>query len=398
MVYEVPAQGGEVVVERFEDAVDLCLAVVTLRLEPLGKPREQLCTVRAPAGHRGESAVGPDVSPEHRIVDRGALPVVASLHAMTIGAMERPEVPLRERLPDRVTIVEVGPRDGLQAEKVTVPTGEKVEFIARLVAAGHTVIEATSFVSPDAVPQLADAEELLRLLPPGESVRYPVLVPNERGLERALAAGVREIAVFVSVSESYSRKNLRRSRAEALAMAAPVVRRAKDTGLRVRGYLSMVVADPWDGPTPVGTAVSAGRALLDHGCDELSLGDTIGIGTPADVQRLIGAYLAAGVPADALAVHFHDTYGQGLANVLAALELGITTVDASAAGIGGSAFAKGAAGNLATEDLVWMLDGLGIETGVDVRKVAAAGTWMCERLGREPAGRVTRALSAVLET
>ncbi len=302
---------------------------------------------------------------------------------------------MRQRLPDRVLIVEVGPRDGLQAERVTVPTDIKVAFIERLIAAGHTIVEATSFVSPDAVPQLADASDLFARIPHRADVRYPVLVPNERGLDRALAAGVREIAVFVSASESYSQKNLRRSRAEALEMSAPVVRRAKDAGLRVRGYLSMVFADPWDGPTPVTTVVDTGRALLDLGCDELSLGDTIGIGTAAHVQRLITAYVAAGVPASALAVHFHDTYGQALPNVLAALELGVTTVDASAGGIGGSAFAKGAAGNLATEDLVWMLDGLGIETGVDVRAIAAAGAWVCEQLGREPSGRVTRALSAV---
>ncbi|MGI8877051.1 MAG: hydroxymethylglutaryl-CoA lyase [Candidatus Limnocylindria bacterium] len=310
--------------------------------------------------------------------------------------MSRGDLPMRERLPDRVSIVEVGPRDGLQAERVTVPTGAKVDFIERLLAAGHTVIEATSFVSAAAVPQLADAAELLARIPWKPEVRYPVLVPNERGLERALAAGVREIAVFVSASESYSRRNLQRSRADALVMCTPVVSRAKAAGLRVRGYLSMVFADPWDGPTPVGTVVATGRSLLELGCDELSLGDTIGIGTAAHVQRLITAYAAAGVPPSALAVHFHDTYGQGLANVLAALELGVTTIDASAGGLGGSAFAPGAAGNLATEDLVWMLDGLGIETGVNVRKAAAAGAWMCQQLGREPAGRVTRALSRVL--
>ena len=307
--------------------------------------------------------------------------------------MSRPEVPLRSRLPDRVTIVEVAPRDGLQAERTTVPTEAKLEFIERLVAAGHTVVEATSFVSPEAVPQLADAGALLSRLRKTPGVRYPVLVPNARGLERALEAGVSEVAVFLSASESYSQKNLRRSRAEALEMVTPVIARAKDAGLRVRGYLSMVIADPWDGPTSPQVVVDAGRALLGLGCDELSLGDTIGIGTAADVQRLVAAFVAAGVPASALAVHFHDTYGQGLANVLAALELGVTTIDASAAGIGGSAFAKGAAGNLATEDLLWMLDGLGIETGVRVREVAAAGAWMCERLGREPAGRVARALA-----
>lgn len=291
-----------------------------------------------------------------------------------------------------MTIVEVAPRDGLQAERVTVSTEVKLELIERLAAAGHAVIEATSFVDTAAVPQLADAAELLARLPRRANVRYPVLVPNERGLDRALAAGAREIAVVVSVSESYSQKNLRRSRAQALEMCAPVVRRAKDAGLRVRGYLSMVFADPWDGPTPITTAVDTGRALREMGCDELSLGDTIGIGTATDVQRLITAYAAAGVPASGLAVHFHDTYGQALPNVLAALELGVTTIDGSAGGLGGSPFARSAAGNLATEDLLWMLDGLGVETGVDVRHIAATGAWICGELGREPAGRVTRAL------
>ena len=300
---------------------------------------------------------------------------------------------MRARLPDRVRIVEVGPRDGLQAEATTVPTAGKLEFIERLRAAGHSVIEATSLVSPVAVPQLADAEDVLRGLVRAPGVRYPVLVPNERGLERALAAGADEIAVFVSASESYSRKNLNRSRDEALRMVQPVVRRAKDEGLRVRGYLSMVVADPWDGPTPVAVAVAAGRALLDAGCDELSLGDTIGAGTAGEIEALLLGYLDAAVPASALGVHFHDTYGQALANVLVAMELGVTTIDASAGGIGGSPFARAAAGNLATEDLVWMLDGLGIHTGVRVRDVAATGAWMCALLGREPAGRVTRALS-----
>ncbi len=303
--------------------------------------------------------------------------------------------PLRSRLPDRVRIVEVAARDGLQAEARTLPTEIKLELIDRLADAGHSAIEATSFVSPRAVPQLADAEMVLSGLRRRPGVRYPVLVPNGRGLERALAADADEIAVFASASDNYSRKNLGRTRAEVLDGYQPVVRRAKEAGLRVRAYLSMVIADPVDGPTPTETAVAQGQLLLELGADELSLGDTLGSGTPARVQELLGAFLAAGVAVDALAVHFHDTYGQALANVLAALELGVTTVDASAGGIGGSPFAKEAAGNLATEDLVWMLDGLGIATGVDVRALAATSAWLAGQLGRDLPGRAARALRGV---
>ncbi len=301
-------------------------------------------------------------------------------------------VPLRARLPHRVSIVEVAPRDGLQAEDRTLSTETKLELIDRLAAAGHSAIEATSFVSPGAVPQLADAEMVLRGLRRRPGVRYPVLVPNERGLERALAAGADEIAVFASATESYSLKNLNRSRDEAIEAYRPVVKRAKSEGKRVRAYLSMVIADPIEGPTPARVAVEQGRRLLELGADELSLGDTLGSGTPARVQELITGFLAAGAPVAALAVHFHDTYGQALANVLAALELGVTTVDASAGGIGGSPFAREAAGNLATEDLVWMLDGLGITSGVDVRALAATSAWLAEQLGRDLPGRAARAL------
>lgn len=300
---------------------------------------------------------------------------------------------LRERLPRRVTVVEVSPRDGLQNEARPVSTETKVALIERLADAGLRVIEATSFVSPQAVPQLADAEAVLARLKRRPAVRYPVLVPNEKGFERALAAGVDEIAIFGSASEAYSRRNLSRSRAEAIEMFRPVVTRAKAEGLRVRAYLSMVFADPWEGPVPREQAVAAGLRLLELGCDELSLGDTIGVGTPGQVQDLIGGYLEAGVDAARLAVHCHDTYGQALANVLAALEVGVSVVDASAGGTGGSTVAPGASGNLATEDLVWMLDGLGIETGVDVRAVARVSAWMAKELGRELPGRAARALA-----
>ncbi|MEU9296206.1 hydroxymethylglutaryl-CoA lyase [Streptomyces sp. NPDC048266] len=295
-------------------------------------------------------------------------------------------------LPARVRIHEVGARDGLQNEKVAVPTVVKAEFIRRLAAAGLSTVEATSFVHPKWVPQLADAEELFPLvrdLP----VRLPALVPNDRGLDRALALGVREVAVFASATESFAKANLNRTVDEALALFAPTVTRAIEAGLRVRGYLSMCFGDPWEGPVPVEQVVRVTRALADMGCDELSLGDTIGVATPGHVTRLLTALDEAGVPTSRIAVHFHDTYGQALSNTLAALRHGVTTVDASAGGLGGCPYAKSATGNLATEDLVWMLDGLGIETGVDLAALTATSVWMAEQLGRPSPSRTVRALS-----
>jgi hydroxymethylglutaryl-CoA lyase len=303
-------------------------------------------------------------------------------------------MPPSPELPRRITVVEVSPRDGLQAESRTLPTETKLELITRLAEAGHTVIEATSFVNPKAVPQLADAEQLLRSLRRRPGVRYPVLVPNEKGLDRALAAGADEIAVFASASESYSRKNLNRSREDALDGYRDVVRRAKDARAHVRGYLSMVIADPWDGPTKSEVVVDCAKRLIAMGCDELSLGDTSGVGTPGEVRTLIRAITDAAISLDIVALHLHDTYGQALANALTAMELGITTFDASVGGIGGSPFAKMAAGNLATEDLVWMCNGLGIETGLHVERLAATSAWMSQQLGRELPGRVARALGA----
>jgi len=295
-------------------------------------------------------------------------------------------------MPKRITIVEVAPRDGLQAEDRTLSTDTKLELLERLVDAGHTAIEATSFVSAKAVPQLADAEELMKRLRPHAGVRYAALVPNDVGLERALACGVREVAVFASASESYSRKNLNRSRDEALAGYRPVIKRAKEVGLRVRGYLSMVVADPWDGPTEPTVVSAAARQLLDFGCDELSLGDTLGVGTPGDITRLLDSLRVAEIPVSRLAFHFHDTYGQALANVLAAMGEGITIFDASLGGIGGSPFAKMAGGNLATEDLVWMCRGMDIATGLALDKLVAASHWLGEQLGRELPAHVSRAI------
>ena len=296
--------------------------------------------------------------------------------------------------PTRIQLVEVAPRDGLQAEPRTLPTETKLAFLERLADAGHTVIETTSFVSPKAVPQLADAEDLLRRLQRRPNVRYPVLVPNERGLERAMSAGARDVAVFASASESYSRKNLNRARDEAIAAYAGVVRTAKDAGLGVRGYLSMVIADPWDGPTKPAVVVDCCRQLLDMGCDDLSLGDTSGVGAPGEVNTLLAAVAASGIALSRVAMHFHDTYGQALANVLVAMRRGVTTFDTSTGGIGGSPFAKMAGGNLATEDLLWLCRGTGIATGVSLDATVATARWLAAQLGRELPAHVSRALAS----
>jgi hydroxymethylglutaryl-CoA lyase len=251
------------------------------------------------------------------------------------------------------------------------------------------VLEATSFVHPKWVPQLADAEQLLAGLTQRDGVSYPVLVPNERGLDRALAAGVRHIAIFGSATETFANKNLNRTLDEQFAMFEPVVTRARKEGLDVRAYVSMCFGDPWEGHVEPVQVVAVGRRLLDMGCSQLSLGDTIGVATPGQVEAVV-----AGFPTvDNLAVHFHDTYGQALANTLAALRLGVTTVDSSAGGLGGCPYAESATGNLATEDLVWMLDGLGIEHGVDLDRLVATSVWMAERLGRPSPSRVVRALA-----
>ncbi|WP_328910275.1 hydroxymethylglutaryl-CoA lyase [Streptomyces sp. NBC_00234] len=299
-------------------------------------------------------------------------------------------------LPARVRIHEVGARDGLQNEKAVVPTEVKAEFIRRLAVAGLTTIEATSFVHPKWVPQLADAEQLFPML--GDiadvgDVALPVLVPNERGLDRALALGARRIAVFGSATETFAARNLNRTVDESLAMFEPVVARAKADRVHVRGYLSMCFGDPWEGPVPVHQVVRVARALMDLGCDELSLGDTIGVATPGHVRALLSALNEQRVTTDTIGVHFHDTYGQALSNTLAALQHGVTTVDASAGGLGGCPYAKSATGNLATEDLVWMLEGLGIHTGVDLAELTATSVWLAEQLGRPSPSRTVRALS-----
>jgi len=299
-------------------------------------------------------------------------------------------------LPARVTIWEVGPRDGLQNESTLVPVEVKAEFVRRLLDAGLPVVEATSFVHPKWVPQLADAGELMTLLVDrlGERGRdLPVLVPNERGLDRALELGLRHVAIFGSATESFARRNLNRGLDEQFAMFEPTVRRARDAGLAVRAYVSMCFGDPWEGPVPVEQVVEVGRRLFDLGASQLSLGDTIGVGTAGQVRALVDAFTAAGLATEQLAMHFHDTYGQALANAYAALESGITTFDASAGGLGGCPYARSATGNLATEDLVWMLDGLGIQHGVDLDAVVATSAWMARELGRPSPSAVVRALA-----
>jgi hydroxymethylglutaryl-CoA lyase len=291
-----------------------------------------------------------------------------------------------------VTIYEVGPRDGLQNESALIPVEIKEELIRRLLAAGLPIVEATSFVHPRWVPQLADAEELMSRL--GELGRdLPVLVPNERGLDRALELGCRHVAIFGSATETFAQKNLNRSLDEQFAMFEPVVRRARDAGLDVRAYVSMCFGDPWEGAVPVEQVVSVGRRLFDLGASQLSLGDTIGVGTAGHVTALVGAFAAAGMRVDDLALHFHDTYGQALSNVQAGLRAGVTTYDASAGGLGGCPYAKSATGNLATEDLVWLLTGLGIEHGVDLTALVETSTWLAGHLGRASPSAVVRALS-----
>ena len=288
-----------------------------------------------------------------------------------------------------VTIYEVGPRDGLQNEKGVIAVEDKAEFIRRLLAAGMPIVEATSFVHPKWVPQLADAAELMTLL---DDPTLPVLVPNERGHDRALELGLQHIAIFGSATETFAQKNLNRSYDEQFAMFEPTVARARAAGMDVRAYVSMCFGDPWEGEVAIDRVVTAGKRLLDLGASELSLGDTIGVGTADHVTRLLTAFNDAGVDNGRLAVHFHDTYGQALANAYSAYKHGIRTFDASAGGLGGCPYAESATGNLATEDLVWMFRGMGVETGVDLDALVATSIWMQTVLGKPSVSRVVQAL------
>lgn len=288
-----------------------------------------------------------------------------------------------------VTIYEVGPRDGLQNEKGVIPVEAKATFIRRLEAAGLPIIEATSFVHPTWVPQLADAAELVNLL---GATHHPVLVPNERGLDRAIELGCEHIAIFGSATESFAHKNLNRSFDEQFTMFEPTVARARKAGIDVRAYVSMCFGDPWEGAVSIERVVTAGTRLLDLGASQLSLGDTIGVGTAEHVKQLLTAFNDAGVANDRLAVHFHDTYGQALANAYASYQHGIRTFDASAGGLGGCPYAESATGNLATEDLVWMFRGMGVETGVDLDALVDTSVWMSGVLGKPSVSRVVQAL------
>lgn len=296
-------------------------------------------------------------------------------------------------LPEHITIVEVGPRDGLQNEPGVVDTAVKIGFIDRLARTGLAVVEATSFVHPKWVPQLADAAEVIDGIHQVERVRYPVLVPNETGLDRALEHGVREVAVFGAASEAFSRKNINRSIAESIEMFRPVVRRARDEGLRVRGYVSTVLGCPYQGDVPLDDVIRVTTAMFALGVDEVSLGDTIGVGTAGEVQEMLER-LQPEVGLDRLGVHMHDTFGQGLANTLAAFEAGVTIADTSAGGLGGCPYAPGAKGNLATEDLVYALQGSGVETGVDLDALVDVSAWMGGQLDRELASRAAQAILA----
>ena len=297
------------------------------------------------------------------------------------------------RLPAELRLVEVGPRDGLQNEARSVPAAVKIALIERLAEAGLGVVEAGAFVSPKWIPQMADSAEVLAGLTRRPGVRYPVLVPNLHGFEAARAAGAREIAIFAAASETFSRRNTNCSIAEGFERFAPVAAAASRHGLAMRGYVSCIVDCPYEGPIAPAAVASVARRLLDLGCYEISLGETIGTATPGRVEAMLGA-VAAVVPREKLAVHFHDTYGQALANLMAAMEQGIAVADSSVAGLGGCPYAKGASGNVASEDVLYLLNGLGVRTGVDLDKLAAAGRFISRELGREPASRVARALAA----
>lgn len=295
-----------------------------------------------------------------------------------------------DKLPDAVSVYEVSPRDGLQNEATPLPLSGKLELLRALIAAGLSRIELTSFVSPRWVPQLADAEELVRAAVVPEGVTVSALVPNAKGFERALGAGLKEIAVFMSASETHNRKNTNKSIADSLHTFAEVVKPAREAGLRVRAYVSTVWGCPYEGDVPIARSLDIARQLLELGCYQVSLGDTIGVGTPLQTKRIVQAFLSE-LPAPKLALHLHDTRGTALANALVGLELGVRDFDASVAGIGGCPYAPGAAGNLATEDLIYMLDGLGVKTGVDLDLLIEAGRVAEAVIGRHLPGKVHQA-------
>lgn len=296
-------------------------------------------------------------------------------------------------LPQHVTIYEVGPRDGLQNEKSIVSAAAKIRYIDLLSEAGFEAIEASSFVSPTAIPQLADASAVMSGIARKHGVRYPVLVPNERGMLGAIESKATEVAVFTAASESFTRANINKTIRQSLDAFEPVFSLAQSNGIKVRGYVSTALGCPYEGHVPEGKVAEVANALIEMGAQEVSIGDTIGIGTPGDVERVFGLLLDT-IPAHKLAAHFHDTRGTALANVMAVLPMGVTTIDSSSAGLGGCPYAPGAAGNLATEDLVFMLHGMGIHTGVDLDKVLEASSYILRELSRGPASKYVRAYFA----
>lgn len=300
---------------------------------------------------------------------------------------------LNQTLPSRVKLVEVGPRDGLQNEKTLIPTATKVQLVERLAAAGLPVIEAASFVSPKWVPQMADSGEVLKTIQRLPGTTYTALTPNLQGFDGAVEAGAQEVAIFAAASESFSQKNINCSIAESIKRFEPVISAASALDIPVRGYVSCVVGCPYEGAIPATQVAEVVARLHDMGCYEISLGDTIGTGTPASIQRMLEACLKR-LPVERLAGHYHDTYGMAIANIYASMELGMRVFDSSVAGLGGCPYAAGASGNVATEDVVYLLHGLGIDTGIDMDKLLDAGQFILQHLGREPASKAARALLA----
>ena len=295
--------------------------------------------------------------------------------------------------PKKVHIVEVGPRDGLQNEKQAIDTATKVELIARLGASGLKTIEATAFVSPKWVPQMAYNTEVMRQIERIAGIHYPVLTPNMKGLEAALEVGVSEVAVFAAASEAFSQKNINCSIDESIERFVPVIETARQHGVQVRGYVSTVLGCPYQGEVPAEKVAQVAQTLYDLGCYEISLGDTIGVGTPLKTQRMLEV-VAAAVPMEHLAGHFHNTYGMAIANIFAALQMGMNVFDASVSGLGGCPYAQGASGNVATEDVVYLLNGMGIETEVNLQSLVATAHWISDKLGRSPASNVAKAIAA----
>lgn len=299
-------------------------------------------------------------------------------------------------LPQQLTIIEVSPRDGLQNETLFVPTPIKLEFIQRLTECGLKIIESTSFVSPKWVPQMADHQQVMRGIIHQPQVSYPALIANMTGMERAIECGVKEISVFTAVSETFSKKNANCSLAESMIRIADVIELAKKHEIPVRGYISCVIACPYEGPMTPHQTVKVAKQLMELGCSQISLGDTIGAGTVGEVKKLLDALLPV-ISVDKIAVHFHDTYGQALANIYASLEYGISNVDSSVAGLGGCPYARSATGNVATEDVVYMLNGLGIQTGIDLQKLLEAGRFICQYLNHPPRSKVSQAFQSKTE-